>query len=57
MARHNRVWAVMADRWTELVASYEEEEPSLGCRYGWSAPKTYALMKEITRQRPNDPQP
>lgn len=47
MAAHNRVWKAYVSRWNELVDSYENEELHRGARMGWSAPKTYALMKLI----------
>lgn len=41
------VWAALFARWDELTATFEAECPSWRGR-NWSAPKTFALMKEIT---------
>lgn len=42
------VWAALFARWDELTAAFEAEVPDWRGR-NWSAPKTYALMKEIIK--------
>lgn len=49
MAEVSPEWAALVGRWDELVQTLDKEVP--GWREGahGSAPRTYALMKELTR--------
>lgn len=48
IAQAGPVWAALFARWDELTAAFEAEVPDWRGR-NWSAPKTYALMKEIIK--------
>lgn len=46
MAQHSPYWAALVARWDEL-AKCMEDEVGIAWQKGRSAPKTYALMREI----------
>lgn len=52
MAQHGPVWATMAARWDEIDALFMEETQGRWERgIGASAPRTYALMRQIIGRR------
>lgn len=46
MAELNKTWAALVARWNE-IESMQMDEIGLGWTKAMSAPKTYALMKEV----------
>lgn len=46
----SKAWSGLVDHWDEIVKQFEEEVPGVFDHYipRWSAPKTYALMKNAT---------
>lgn len=48
MAAVGSDWRALVTRWDDLTELYEEEAaPDPTRRYGWSAPRLYALMKSL----------